>query len=311
MYKQSGAEYERRMLLYDDDNLEKVQSFTAEFSARGFQVIRYEDDLHFRVEYEEAFRSDEGKYAILVRQDAYVPYDVRKLSREYHVSYGQLYPKLNRFVLRETTDLNLDLLSLAYENVYDDLTGRADTESFIRSTVCSKDNVRKYLDRQAAQLHSQAASATDYKDWMRIANMKAQIHVLAEEYRISVDVEDVNDLFVSFVLDNFGKLSSKIDRTSPVLVSKAMEYMHDHSKKFVIIVMDGMSEFDWTILSRSFGDVVYEKADAYAMIPTITSISRQCLLSNKYPMQLVNPWGQSKEKQEFTDCARSLGYTDA
>ena len=24
----------------------------------------------------------------------------------------------------------------------------------------------------------------------------------------------------------------------------------------------------------------------------------------------MNPWSQSKEKQEFTECARSLGFTD-
>ena len=113
-----------------------------------------------------------------------------------------------------------------------------------------------------------------------------------------------------YALEQFGKLSQAIDRDSPVLVSKAMDYMHEHSEKFVIIVMDGMSEFDWRVLSTSFNGIKYEQSAAFAMIPSTTSISRQCLLSNKYPSQLMEPWKQSKEKAEFIACAKSLGYTD-
>lgn len=90
-------------------------------------------------------------------------------------------------------------------------------------------------------------------------------------------------------MECFGKLSSSIDRKSPILVSKTMEYMHDNSDKFIIIVMDGMSEFDWHIISESFHDLNYSQSAIFAMIPTTTSISRQCLLSDKYPSQLMNP----------------------
>lgn len=108
-----------------------------------------------------------------------------------------------------------------------------------------------------------------------------------------------------------GKLSTNIDKTSPVLVSKAMDFMHDRSDKFIIIVMDGMSEFDWRIISQSFNGVKYEQSAVFAMVPTTTSVSRQCLLSNKYPSQLMEPWKQSKEKTEFIACAKSLGYSDS
>ena len=101
-----------------------------------------------------------------------------------------------------------------------------------------------------------------------------------------------------------------MDNAGPVLVSRAMEFMKDHSSRFVIIVMDGMSEFDWSILAQSFGGIRYQKASAFAMIPTVTSVSRQCLLSNKYPSQLINPWSQSKEKQEFIECAKNMGFAE-
>ena len=89
-----------------------------------------------------------------------------------------------------------------------------------------------------------------------------------------------------------------------------MDYMHDHSDKFIVIVMDGMSEFDWKIISSSFVGLPYEKASMFAMIPSTTSVSRQCLLSGKYPSQLLEPWKLSKEKTEFVNCAKDLGYSD-
>lgn len=93
-------------------------------------------------------------------------------------------------------------------------------------------------------------------------------------------------------------------------ISSVMDYIHDHSEKAAIIVMDGMSEFDWMILKRSFTGICYRQSAAFAMIPSTTSISRQCLLSGKYPSQLVEPWKQSKEKNEFYECARKYGYKD-
>lgn len=69
----------------------------------------------------------------------------------------------------------------------------------------------------------------------------------------------------------------------------------------LIVVMDGMSEFDWRIISQSFKGMKYEQSAVFAMVPTSTSVSRQCLLSNKYPSQLMEPWKQSKEKTEFVE----------
>lgn len=43
---------------------------------------------------------------------------------------------------------------------------------------------------------------------------------------------------------------------------------------------------------------------------TLTGI-KTMLLSNKFPRESENPWSQSKEKKEFTECAWKMGYTDA
>ena len=51
VYEKSAAEYYNRLILIDSDHLEDKYHYCAYFAERGFQVIRYEDDLHFRVEY--------------------------------------------------------------------------------------------------------------------------------------------------------------------------------------------------------------------------------------------------------------------
>ena len=55
-------------------------------------------------------------------------------------------------------------------------------------------------------------------------------------------------------------------------------------------------------------DIHYECHGSYAMIPTTTAISRQCLLSGKYPRELENPFSLSREEKQFHEAAQNLGY---
>lgn len=306
--KATSAIYDERILFIDDDNLDEKTHYSEDFSAHGYEVVRYQDDLSFRIKYAE--KLDDGKLIVIARSDDYIPYDIRCKLRTYQLSLADLFPALNVEVLRERSQLDFDLLCLAYSRNFEQLNRRKQTEEFLTRNVYGKDNVAEYLQSQMLVLKSKVRMAKKYSDWFDIAEMKASVDVLAAKYGIDIDTSAVNAPFKDYILTQFGKLSSEITRESPVLVSRAMEYMSDRSDKFVIIVMDGMSEFDWKILATSFEGIEYRQAAAFAMIPTTTSISRQCLLSNKYPVQLMEPWKQSKEKAEFVACAKNLGYSD-
>lgn len=308
VFEKSSAEYTDKIFLIDTDNLESKTNYCAYFAAQGFQIIRYENDLLFRVEHDDAITGS-GKYAVIAAAGVYIPFDIRQIFRCFDVSLPELFPKLNTAAIREAKQMNYDLLAMAYRKNFSDLHIKQLTEQFIQKKVYGQMNIEEYLQEQVFALNSAAAAAQTYRDWMNVANIKATIDVMATEYEIYTKTSHIHDKFILWLLEEFGKLSTKNDKTTPVLVSRAMEYMHDRSEKFAIVVMDGMSEFDWRILSTGFDRIRYEKSDAFAMIPTTTSISRQCLLSNKYPSQLAEPWKQSKEKTEFTDCALELGYT--
>lgn len=333
VYEKSSAKYVDRILLLDDDNLDKTTNYSADFSAQGFDVIKYTDDLRFRIEHEGKLKRAEDKIVLVAQSENYIPYDIRHSFRAFTVTLSSLFPRLNPEVLREKSALDLDLLCLSYESNFDSLRQRNQTELFFQTKVYTKANVKNYLKRalhkvmslmkvNKDQLEIAEAKAeykerfaiseagVEYKDWFSIAEEKAKIDVLAVKYDIEIDTSEINHRFRDYALAQFGKLSQIIDKDTPVLISRAMEYMQENSSSFVIIVMDGMSEFDWNIISTSFGDIPYEQTAAFAMIPTTTSVSRQCLLSNKYPRQLLEPWKQSKEKAEFIACAKELGYTE-
>lgn len=310
VFEKSSAQYTDKILLLDDENLNSRANYISAFSAHGFEIVRYTDDLTFRIEYEEKLKSSGEKLAVIAHTEQYIPYDVRRRLSAYMVSIGKLFPKLHPETLKDMDKVGLDLLCAAYPTNFDDLRQKQDTEMFLRMKVFAKANVKAYLRETAARLTERAKCVTRYSDWFAIAEEKAQLDVMAVQYDADVDTQEINRLFQEYVLEQFGKLSQIIDKASPVLVSKAMDYMHGHSDKFIVIVMDGMSEFDWKIISGSFKGLPYEKSSMLAMIPSTTSVSRQCLLSGKYPSQLMEPWKQSKEKTEFVNCAKALGYSD-
>ena len=313
----------------DADNLQYLQNkkFAEEMEciAGKFEVLRieiggtrmslydvimgYTDDLSFRVNNTSLLNGEE-KLVILVQPGVYVPYDIRKKCREEEISFETLFPKLNSVVLRESNNLDLDLLTLAYQSDFEEYHERKQTEKFLGLKMYARENVESYLKDLYDCVLNQSKKVKDYKVWFDLAEKKAQIDVMAVEHNVEIDTSELNRIFCAYAMKYFGKLSSEINLKSPVLVSNAMDYIHDHSEKAAIIVMDGMSEFDWTILKRSFTGICYCQSAAFAMIPSTTSISRQCLLSGKYPSQLIEPWKQSKEKNEFYECARKYGYKD-
>lgn len=311
VYEKTYASNTSHMILIDDDGLEEKTHYTNEFANNGFHIIQYKDDLSFRITWEEAFKSSSGKYVLLAKPNTYIPYDICKICGgfKFHISIDWLFPQLNAQCIREKADLNFELLCIAYQGLYEDCSAYDRTESFIWNVVYGKDSVSAYVSELRKRIAELTEKAHTYRDWMRIAEKKSELDVYNAAYALGMDAEFVQKPFLQFILQEFGKLSGIIDPETPVLVTGAMDYMASHSKKFVIIVMDGMSEFDWDILVHSFEGIQFERSAAMAMIPTITSLSRQSLVSGKYPVKLLSPWSTSKEGKEFTTCALNLGFT--
>lgn len=310
VYEKSPAVYASHVWIKDIDGINQVIPYMEAFARHGFEIVEYKDDLSFRIEYEEKVKEGHGKMAVLQQEDSYVPYDILKCFNVYAVSLKELFPNLDEKILQEKSSLDLELLTQVVESNLGNIMEAAQTEAFFTTTVYNRNNLRAYFIDRLKSVLLELQGSVSYSDWYRIAEEKAQIDIYAVRYGLDIDTSPINALFQEYVLQSFGRLSTKIDKNTPVMVSRAMEYMSEQSNKFVVIVMDGMSEFDWGILAKSFGQITYQQSAMFAMIPSTTSISRQCLLSNKFPRQLLSPWNQAKEKTEFIQCARNLGYAD-
>lgn len=301
-------QHNNRLLLIDTDNLNDSVKYGDYLRDNGYEVVNYSNDLNFRIGFETKLKNSEDKIAVITDGHAYIPYDIRKCFHEHGVSVEKLFSRLNFDVLKESVNIDYDLLTFAYKNTFGDISSRRDTEEFIHKEIPKQ--ISKYVEQLYAQVNANAKACANYNDWVSLSADKAYIDVIATRNSIVNEYNEINVLFKDYILNHFGSLSSVTNMKSPVLVSRAMEYMKANSDKFAVIVMDGMSRFDWNILKESFDGIKCEETGMFAMIPTTTSISRQCLLSNKYPMQLQNPWEQKKEKAEFVECAKALGFND-
>ena len=299
VYEKISAEYEKKLLLWDDDSLFCNSDRLEVFIANGFKVVRYTGDLEFRRDFGILMCDEHFKLLIIANSSQYVPYDIQRRCHVESVTVGSIFKGLSLSCLEHYKDANLDMITLAYRNNFSPLNDSSAIKYFFEKMVFSEENIERYLNVCVEWLRSRVEHCHGYGEWFKIAERKAEVDRLAAQYRMMIDTQWISDSFSAWVIKHFGQLSGELCQSTPVLVSKALDYMKGHSDKFVIVVMDGMSEFDWSILRKSFGGIKYDKASVFAMIPTVTSISRQCLLSNKYPVQLLEPWSQAKEKNEF------------
>ena len=142
--------------------------------------------------------------------------------------------------------------------------------------------------------------------WIQIAKAKAKILFYASMKDLLLDLTFIDNAFELFVQNDYKNLSTRVNLNVPTILPNALELIS--GGKVALIVMDGMSLFDFEIVSRYMHDIRYEFYGSYAMIPTTTAISRQCLLSGKYPRELENPFSLSKEEKQFHEATRRLGY---
>ncbi len=310
IFQKAQSAYEKKLLLLDREQLEESVHYSNYFRSSGFEVIQYTNDLDFRLLHADKLKDKDCKIAVIAKPGDYIPYDILRQFKCTEISYHTLYPRLNADTIRKNAgSLYQELVCRAYQKSYDSYKSKTATEDFIKRDAYSQENIRQYTTELKRKLIERAKNTQTCHDWFEIANGKANIDVISTEYALEIETSEVNQMFCDWVLQEYGKLTTILDDSSPVLVRGAMEFMKSRSAKFALIVMDGMSEFDWNIISRSFTRIRYHKSSVMAMIPTITSVSRQCLLSGKLPFQLEDPWHQTKEKAEFFRCAQEdLGF---
>jgi hypothetical protein len=65
----------------------------------GYKIVCYEDIEEFRYLYESEIKKNQDKYLVLIKEDLYLPYDIRCEFNLIKIDYKKLFPRLNAYML--------------------------------------------------------------------------------------------------------------------------------------------------------------------------------------------------------------------
>ena len=303
---QLSTAYESRVLIHDADAFSTVFDYVCLLATLGYKVIKYDDVESFRYLYETEIKQSDIRIAVIAENHHFISYDIRNAFYEVSLSLETVYPRLNAAALRKHLS-DLALIDYAYDTLYADAKAEKQTEHFISQTALSTENIKQFVTMSDALLAEATQNASSPADWISIAKQNAKLEVYAASIGLERQQGVINECFKAFVLDGYQKLSGIISKDAPSILPKAIDMLA--GGKVALIVADGMSLFDFEILSRSLSDFNFDFNCSFALIPTTTSISRQSLLSGKYPQQLENPFSLAKEESGFIDAGIAHGYT--
>jgi len=135
------AELARLWIAVDPDGVMLEESVLAALTSRGFEVLRFEDSLAFRVDYESRYREpwDRGEpgsaAALILHTDmsdiSTLPWDYMTQAQIVRLSLAALFPRFAYGVLRELEGEQLAALFELHERFTDHQHGESETKDFI------------------------------------------------------------------------------------------------------------------------------------------------------------------------------------
>ena len=301
---------EDRHIIFDKQSIAERVGLLSILDDRGFKLLRYDNVEEFRIVFEEDLKVKSGKIVVIVSRKIYVPYDIMTKFHVTDLTAEMLFPNLNPTVAMRHM-LDWDIISFAYQNCYLDYTQAYQTEQYIKNDVFSSVNIEMYCVAKSDELHCISVNAVSYNDWIHVAKLKASIEYYAAMRNLRINLIYTDEMFRKFVYNGYNRLSSEVGKIFPPILTKTLLFIADmNNDKTALIVMDGMSLFDFEVISRYFDRIDYEYNASFALIPTTTPVSRQSLLSGKYPIELTKPFSLVDEEKEFKAKATAMGFSN-
>lgn len=315
LFEKSGIDYANVLIVQDIDSLWRKCDLTDDIIARGYHIYSAIDSIELRYIYEKHIILDHEK-CVLLYDDCFVPYDIRKSATVFEVTYGNIFPMLHADILRSFPNLNLDLLSIASREIFNHLS-KNETEE-----LCSRGIWQPYYVSQLAEKYqdicNEILKAIVTKDtWPRISEMMGFVE-LAE--RLGAEIPDkkgwydtVTSQFANWMGQDYQYLSGTPTKKQPYLLSQVLDYIRRNNRgKVVLVVLDGMNFSDFHMIRRDMArnESSLHITGVYSFVPSITSIARQSLFSGKLPIEHPKPFDLSNEEKQFRKYWIDNGYED-
>ncbi|NMA84570.1 MAG: PglZ domain-containing protein [Epulopiscium sp.] len=295
-----GLPYKDYILVKDLDKILMEERIIDAIVAEGYTVIFYKDVEEFRYIFESQIKTKGlEKVLLILNEDIYVAYDIIKWFSICNLNYGEIFSRLNRNILSQAKALDLDLISIVYENTYEDYSSEEMTHKFLNEIIYEDKHLMSYLSKLEEVLKKLMEKVNDYDKWFKIAYLNARRNLIMGKLDLEKrELVDFSKDFQAYIFKDFGSLSGKSTYKGPILVSNVMDFLLRRKKKTAFIVLDGMSISDWLVLERNL-DYKAKTNFVFAMIPTVTSISRQSLLAGLLPQELEKPFSLANEKKQY------------
>lgn len=163
-----GLAYKDYIMVKDPDNILGEEGILDAIEEEDYRIIFYKDVEEFRYIFESQIKAGHIKRLILIlKEDLYIAYDIKQWFSVCNLSYSEIFPRLNRMVLKEKRALDWDHISLVYENTYEDYSSEEMTHSFLDEVIYEKEHLMSYLKKLENDLERLLASPSDYRKWFR------------------------------------------------------------------------------------------------------------------------------------------------
>ena len=139
-----SAQYEDRLLIIDTINLQAKVDYMSILKKNGFDLVLYQNDLQLRLDLE--CRKAAEKIAIIAHPMDYIPYDIRQRFFCFELKLESLFTRLNAEAIINFPGLNYDLLTMAYEDDFDDHYEVDQTIDFIKEKAYNRDKINRFID---------------------------------------------------------------------------------------------------------------------------------------------------------------------
>lgn len=314
-----AVDYENRILLFDQTGIFDRSGARQLAADKGFEIIEYTDPEEFRYLYELKLRDrEELKTLIHVRTPGiFVPCDIRSRYYNVIVDYVTLFPKLDAAELGKFHHIDLDLLFVAYQNYYGASLGAKATRDFVNSKIYAEANANELVDVLKAGIEKRLSKGLNYRDWFGIAKDWAGIRMMVDGgfsgRSIEALSEQIDEAFKEWMLEHYKGLSGNSNIDSPVMIHRINDYMKSRSRKIALILMDGMSVENWlTIAANCDGlDKEIEMGFSFALVPSITAVSRQSAFSGKLPISHRDAFSLKDEEKQWREYWQNSGYAES
>lgn len=178
-----------------------------------------------------------------------------------------------------------------------------DTASFIYNKKITRDlsvEETRFLMTEADSIYGKDTQETidELKsidlNWEKVETIEQISNIVIDEikrgtyHKIESTIDELNENYQDYLDKTYFSLINSSSIQKPKIVHKILPYLthkHQRSDKVVLIVVDGMSYWQYLMLDKALKSVgIHAKKDiTFAYLPSITKLSRQAIFKGKTP----------------------------